>query len=249
MKFKIIRKNINESNTADNLAVTDSPDIEAMDYVIFKGQRMQVTAKTAEHMLILLSPEGFTIECSPDAVKLADEKKNNMPPEFKFDKQTSKILDEKILPCKVCYNGWDVMNEKLYVKFGEWFKAPTDQTLVHIVNEDERLYTVPKENIFVQQLPTSQDATEEESIPQSQQLQDAEISADNTEEDKSPGKEWQYGVEISKDGQPLRKLLINSISYTSSKNDTDGISVLFFTENGYKAGIVPKELLSPILAK
>lgn len=246
MKLRIVRKDINESNTSGNLATHAGRDIEVTDYVIFKKQKMQVIGKTHDHRLILLSPESYTIECSPEAVKPVLDGKDSTPKEFKFDRVTGKLLDEKIVPCRICFKGIDVMNEEMYVKFGEWLNAPDDNALVNVINENERLYSVPKGDIIVQALPTVQQDMDADPVPPAQQMEDAQTEIGL---DPKPGKEWQYGVEISKEGQPLRKLLINSVSYTSSKNDTDGISVLFFTQNGYKAGIVPKELLSPVLAK
>lgn len=209
----------------------DDMQINPMDTVFFQNVKMMVQSVMPDGSLILLSPEGYTIECQKNAVKLID-KVDTVKNNFKIDKKTQEVLinESECVPCNVLVHGIPITEGETSVNFHQWYNAKKGNNVKIMNNELKEEYDAPADDVAVLELP----GTETEP--------DDSVKGINGLESK-----WQYGVEIAHDGNPIRKLMIDSVSWSESHDDASPVDVLFITNAGYKKGTVPKSQLSPIL--
>lgn len=209
----------------------DDMQINPADTVIFQNIKMSVQSVMPDGSLVLLSPKGYTIECQKNAVKLTN-KVDTVKSNFKIDKKTQEVLinESEYVPCNVLVRGIPVTEGETSVNFRQWYDAGKGKNVRITNNELMEEYDAPADDVTVLELP----GTETEP--------DDSIKGINGLEPK-----WQYGVEIAHDGNPIRKLMIDSVSWSESHDDASPVAVLFITGSGYMKGTVPKSQLSPVL--
>lgn len=208
----------------------DDMQINPSDMVFFQNIKMTVQSVMPDGSLVLLSPKGYTIECQKNAVKLVD-KVDTVKNNFKIDKKTQELINEsQYVACNVSVYGTPMTEGETFVKFGQWYNAGKGKNVRILNNELMEEYDVPADDVTILELPGS------ETEP------DDSIKGINGLDPR-----WQYGVEIAHDGNPIRKLMIDSVSWSESHDETAPVNVLFITDSGYKKGTVPKSQLSPVL--
>lgn len=206
--------------------ISESITYQPGETVYFKGKKATIESVFPNGDFVILQ-NGMTIDCTKSQLSTyekIDVEEDPMEP-IKFTKEGVPV-DEAYVRCKVSINGISLMNEATYVNYGEW-KRKKPKMNVRIIKEDYDEFTVPKENVGLLELP--------------EPVHDTLV----THTEGQPVDGFVHGVILGADGDAVRKILINSSSYTNAQDD-DYVEIMYISEEGYKEGKLKKNEISTL---
>ena len=192
------------------------PEIQPNDKVVFNGKNATVISTWPKSDEIIILCDGMTIECSKKQVSLVG-KVDSLDVPMKF-KDGLPVDEQMYVRCSLENDSspLNLVSENLFVEFSEW-KRKKGKQRVRVINEQGEITAVPKMDVSVVGLP---------------------------DEEKVDG--YVRGVMVNPNGEPVRKCLVNAVDYTSAEDEMSNVRVMFYSEEGFKEGDVPKKMLKTL---
>lgn len=191
-----VQQYINESKQIKDTNKLNE-DAQLLDTVRFEKDRAFVVGKMSNGDLIVqLSRTGQTKTADPSKVKVLNVKAEQAKPQFKFDKETQKVLFEQLVKCGIYMNNVPIKTSNCFTMYSEWKEAkPEDHIKVLIENE-------------ISMIPRSQ------------------VNVFDDPNDFANPDDYVEGVIIDQEEKAIDNILINAIDYTDAIGDSDPVRVI-----------------------
>lgn len=122
------------------------------EQVMFDGQKAQLISIDGDTYTIL-THDGLTVDTTKGTIKPVVVKYDEVEAPMKFNMNTLQQIDESFVPCRAVSRGISYTGDKqAFVRFGEWC-GKRDSQKVKVITEDYATYTIPKEDITLDEVP------------------------------------------------------------------------------------------------
>lgn len=120
--------------------------IQLLDTVSYNKEKAYVTGQMSNgDYIIQLSKNGQTKQVKENDITLLKGKAPAGIQQFKFDKETQKVLFEQFIKCGVFMNNVPIKTNNCFVQYSEWLDAKPEQNINVIVEGSVSLF--PKSHI------------------------------------------------------------------------------------------------------
>jgi len=182
-------------------------DAQILDTVSYEGDRSYVLGKMSNGDLIVqVSATGQTKQAKPDKVKVLGIKAETMKPQFKFDKETQKVLFEQLVSCGIFMGNTPIKTSNCFVMYSDYTAAKVDEKIKVLVENE--ISFMPKDQVRVFENPND--------------FANPDHYVEGVVVETVP----ETGEEIVEEGRPVKSVLINAIDYTQAIGDADPVRVL-----------------------
>ena len=124
-------------------AMNEAAEANVGDHVFLNGAEGYVIGKYPMSDDLIVNVSGHTVVAKPSSLKLATEKRDDLPLPFKFDETTLKLLFEQMVHCGMFMNEMQITPNDCYVKYSEYINAKDDDK-IRLVVEGESILASKK---------------------------------------------------------------------------------------------------------
>jgi hypothetical protein len=141
-----LNETFGSSNGAPAKETIKKEPIQLLDVVSYDKQKAFVIGQLGcGDYIIELSKNGQTIQVKEDQIKLLVGKAPGSIQQFKFDKETQKVLFEQWVKCGVYMNNVPVKTNNCFVQYSDWVEAKDSENINVLIEGTINLF--PKSNI------------------------------------------------------------------------------------------------------
>ncbi len=134
------------SNGAPGKETPKKEYIQLLDVVSYDKQKAFVVGQlSCGDFIIELSKNGQTIQVKESELKLLVGKAPGNIQQFKFDKETQKVLFEQLIKCGIFMNNVPIKTNNCFVQYSDWLDAKDNENINVIIEGTVNLF--PKSHI------------------------------------------------------------------------------------------------------